>query len=538
VLASRLSPAKVVVAEPFAESGLAVLLGHGIEIVSVVGGTREQLVAALADADGLIVRSETRVDKDLLLAGPRLAVVARAGVGVDAIDVPAATDAGIVVLNTPGANTIAACEQTFALMLALARNTATAVAALRAGVWDRKSFVGTELAGKTLGVVGLGRIGGAVAARARAFGMRLLATDPFVSDARAEAQGARLVSLDELLANADIVTLHVPLTQQTIGIVIGAPQLALMKPHALLINCARGGLIDEEALLAALDAGAIRGAALDVVAEEPPAPGGTGARLHRHPRVVATPHLGGSTYEAMERIAIELASDVASVLGGGPTAAAVNAPTADGPDAELLRPFVDLAYRVGLLYPQLATAKALPPFRIAMEGTIAQLPAEPVVTAFLSGLLQATTDRRVSIVNARSIANELGIQVDVHGGERAAGFAASLRIAGGDTLVAGTSAYGGLRIIEIDGYEVDAVPAGTLLVTQHRDVPGMVGKVGTILGEAEINISAMQVSRNNIGGEAIMILATDRPTDAATIERLRAITGVRSVRALQLPPAT
>jgi D-3-phosphoglycerate dehydrogenase len=532
---SRLSPARVVIAEPLAESGLDVLHRHGVETVSLVGATRARLLEALADADGLIVRSETRVDRELMRAGPRLAVVARAGVGVDAIDVPAATDAGIVVLNTPGANTIAATEQTFALMLALCRNTAKAAAALREGVWDRKPLIGTELAGKTLGIVGLGRIGGGVATRATAFGMRLLATDPFISDARAEAFDARLVSLDALLEQSDIVTLHVPLTQQTSGL-IGRAQLARMRPHALLVNCARGGVIDEQALLDGLDAGAIRGAALDVVGEEPPSPGGTAARLHRHPRVLATPHLGGSTHEALERIAVELASDVVSVLLGGPAAAAVNAPVADGPDAEVLRPFVDLAYRVGVLYPQLATASALPRFTIAMQGTIAELPAEPVVTAFLSGLLQATTDRRVSIVNARSIAEELGVSVSVRGDAHASAFAASLRVVGGDTAIAGTSAFGGLRVVEIDGYEVDATPAGTLIVTKHRDVPGMVGKVGTILGEAEINISAMQVSRNSIGGDAIMILSTDRPADAAALDALRAIAGMSSVRALQLPP--
>jgi D-3-phosphoglycerate dehydrogenase len=526
-----------VIAEPLADSGLAVLRGHGIETVSLVGAPRERLLEALREADGLIVRSETRVDRELMLAGPRLAVVARAGVGVDAIDVPAATDAGIVVLNTPGANTIAATEQTFALMLALCRHTAKAVAALRQGVWDRKPLIGTELAGKTLGIVGLGRIGGAVAVRAKAFGMRLLCTDPFVSDTRAEAFDARLVSLDALLEEADIVTLHVPLTQQTTGM-IGRAQLARMKPRALLVNCARGGVIDERALLEALDADAIRGAALDVVAEEPPSPDGTAARLHRHPRVVATPHLGGSTFEALERIAVELASDVVSVLLGGPASAAVNAPVADGPDADVLRPFVDLAYRIGVLYPQLATASALPRFTMVMQGAIAELPQEPVVTAFLSGLLQATTDRRVSIVNARGIADELGVRVDVRADAHRNAFAASLRVAGGETAIAGTSAHGGLRVVEIDGYEVDAIPAGTLIVTRHRDVPGMVGKVGTILGDARINISAMQVSRNSIGGDAIMILSTDRGADAATLEALRAVSGMRTVRPLELPRAT
>jgi D-3-phosphoglycerate dehydrogenase len=534
VSTTRLSPARVVIAEPFSKTGIAVLEDAGISVVSVVGEPREALHAALADADGLIVRSETRVDRALLARGPRLAVVARAGVGVDAIDVPAATDSGIVVLNTPGANTLAATEQTFALMLSLARHTPAAVASIRAGRWERKPFIGTELFGKTLGIVGLGRIGGAVAARAAAFGMTLLAADPFISKVRAETLGAELIGLDELLARADIVTLHTPLNAQTLGM-IDAQKLALMRPHALIVNCARGGIIDEAALLAALDTGALAGAAIDVVAQEPPPPDGTGAALHRHPLVIATPHLGGSTDEALERIAIELAHDVASVLLGGPAAAAVNAPIADGPDADVLRPYVDLAYRLGKLYPQLAMASALPPFTIGMEGAIAPLDSEPVERAFLTGLLQATTDRRVSIVNADAIAKELGVQVAVRRSERrATAYAASLRVEGGATSILGTVAANGPRVVAIDGFEVDAVPAGPMLVTRHHDVPGMIGRVGTILGEASINISAMQVSREDAGGDAIMILSTDRPAGDDTIDRLRTIDGVKTVRVLSL----
>ena len=532
--APRLSNARVVIAEPFSETGIGVLRDAGIDVVSVVGLPASALNSALADADGLIVRSETKVDRALLTLGPKLSVVARAGVGVDAIDVAAATDAGIVVLNTPGANTLAATEQTFALMLSLARHTPDAVASIRAGRWERKPFVGSELFGKTLGIVGLGRIGGAVAHRAAAFGMKLLAADPFISRARAEAFSAELVPLDELLARADIVTLHVPLGRQTLGL-IDRSKLALMREHALLINCARGGVIDEAALLEALEAGQIAGAAIDVVSEEPPPAGGSGARLHAHPKVVATPHLGGSTVEALERIAVELAHDVASVLLGGPAAAAVNAPIADGPDAEVLRPFVDLAYRMGKLYPQLAERAALPAFAIVMQGKIAALEPEPVATAFLSGLLQMTTDRRVSIVNARSIAAELGVRVEVRGEEGGpTAFASALRISCGPTTLAGTHAYGGPRIVEIDGFEVDAIPSGPMLITRHHDVPGMIGKVGTILGEASVNISTMQVSRVNAGGEALMILATDRRVEAATIERLRAIPGIESVRALEV----
>jgi len=528
-----LSRRRVVVAEPFAEAGLAVLREAGIDIDSQVGRPRADLVAALADADGLIVRSETRVDRELLAAGPRLAVVARAGVGVDAIDVEAATAAGILVLNTPGANTLAATEQTFALMLSLARRTPSAVQALREGIWDRKRLIGTELYGKTLGIVGLGRIGGNVAARAKAFGMTILAHDPYVTAARAAAFDARLVDLDTLLRESDVVTLHVPLTPQTLGM-IDAAKLRLMRPHAHLINCARGGVIAERDLLAALDAGVLAGAAIDVVADEPPPPDGTGAALHRHPRVYATPHLGGSTHEALARIARELAEDVARVLAGAPASGAVNAPVPSGPQAERVVPFLEVAYRLGRFYPQYARPERMPEFALVLGGALAEVPSEPLARAFLSGLLQATTDRRVSVVNAEPIARELGIVVDTRGDASPSPYAASLRLTAGQTSIAATSVAGAPRIVELDGYEIDATPVGAMLITQHRDVPGMIGRVGTILGDAHVNISTMQVSRNTVGGAAIMVLSTDRPAPDATIAALREIAGIASVRSLDL----
>jgi D-3-phosphoglycerate dehydrogenase len=522
-----------VVAEPFAEAGLAVLRDAGIDVDSLVGRPRAELVAALAEADGLIVRSETRVDRELLAAGPRLAVVGRAGAGVDAIDVGAATDAGILVLNTPGANTLAATEQTFALMLSLARRTPSAVQQLRDGVWDRKHLIGTELYGKTLGIVGLGRIGGNVATRAKAFGMTIIAHDPYVTAARADAFDARLVDLETLLHESDVVTLHVPLTPQTLGM-IGAAQLGLMRPHAHLVNCARGGVIVERDLLEALDSGALAGAAIDVVAEEPPPPGGTGAALHRHPKVYATPHLGGSTHEALARIAQELAHDVARVLVGAPASGAVNAPVPDGPEAARVVPFLDVAYRLGRFYPQYARPRRMPAFALVLGGALAEVPPAPLTRAFLSGLLQATTDRRVSVVNAESIAQELGIVVDARGDASTPSYASSLRVIADGTSITGTSIGGSPRIVELDGYVIDATPIGAMLLTQHADVPGMIGRVGTILGDARVNISTMQVSRNTVGGDAVMVLSTDRPADEATLAALRAVPGIASVRSLDV----
>lgn len=527
-----MSPAamRVVIAEPFADLGQAVLHEHGIDVVSCVGLTREELLAALRDADGLIVRSETRVDRDLLAHAPRIRVVGRAGVGVDAIDVDAATEAGIVVVNTPAANTIAATEQTFALMLGLVRNVAPANASIRAGRWERNPFVGTELYGKTLGIVGLGRIGGGVAARGRAFGMDVLAHDPFIPESRAEALGAQLAPLDELLRRADIVTLHVPLTAQTRGM-IDAQSFALMKPSAVLVNCARGGVIDEEALLEALEAKKIRAAAIDVVAKEPPMPGSLGAKLHQHPCVLATPHLGGSTREALERIAIELARDVADALGGRPAAGAVNAPAPTGAQAQLVRAYVSAADRLGRLLPQLFEDALRTPLRMHVSGEIAALDSQPLRAAFLAALLQTTTERRVSIVNAEAVAREIGVALDVVADPQPAPFASLLAMWAGPHRLGTTVLSAGPRIVQIDDYELDAIPQGAWIVTRHEDVPGMVGRVGTILGNAGVNISTMQVARDPQGGSALMVLAVDRPVTHQHLERLRGIAGMQRVDA-------
>lgn len=525
--------ARVAIAEPFAEVGQAVLRDNGIDIVSCEGRSRADLARSLHDCSGLIVRSETRVDDELLRAGSALRVVARAGVGVDAIDVEAATRAGIVVLNTPGANTLAATEQTFALLFATMRHTVEAVTSIRAGSWQRTPFIGNELYGKTLGIVGLGRIGGAVAQRAHAFGMRITACDPFVTAAQAENLHATLLPLEDLLASADVVTLHVPLTPQTERL-MNAVRLNAMKPSAILINCARGGVVDEEALLAALEAARIGAAALDVVREEPPPANSTGALLHHHPRVIATPHLGGSTHEALRRIASELANDVVNVLRGRPALGAVNAPAPSGIDAERLRPFVDLAYRMGSFAAQLFGEALRDGMLLELGGTIADADPSPMRAAVLSGFLQATTDRRVSVVNAEAIARELGMQFDARPARQPNSYAAWLAVTGGGRRLVGIALHGGVRVVEIDGFEVDAIPDGAIIVTRHRDVPGMIGRVGTLLGDAGVNISTMQVARNVQGGTALMVLAVDRPVSAPAIETLAGIADMQSVVALAI----
>ncbi len=521
---------RVIIAEPFASRGQDVLHERGIDVVSCVGLSRDDLLAALGDADGLIVRSETRVDRDLLSHAPRMRVVGRAGVGVDAIDVDAATEAGIVVVNTPAANTIAATEQTFALLLALMRHVAPANASIRAGRWERAPFIGNELYGKTLGVIGLGRIGGGVATRARAFGMEVIAHDPYVPQARAETLQLELESFERLLQRADVVTLHVPLTQQTRSM-IDARALSRMKPSAILLNCARGGVVDEEALIAALDGEKIRAAAIDVVAQEPPAPDSPGAKLQRHPKVLATPHLGGSTYEALERIAVELAQDVADALGGRPAAGAVNAPAPTGADAQRVRAFVEVADRLGRLMPQLFTDALRLPLRMHLAGEIAGVNAEPLRAAFFAALLQSTTERRVSIVNALQIAEEIGVVLEIVPEPNPPAYASLLSIWAGPHRLAATILSGGARVVQIDAYELDAIPQGFWIVTRHQDVPGMVGRIGTILGEAGVNISTMQVARDPGSGEALMVLAIDRAPSRMHLDAMRAIAGMRQVDA-------
>ncbi|MBV8727332.1 MAG: ACT domain-containing protein, partial [Candidatus Eremiobacteraeota bacterium] len=363
-------------------------------------------------------------------------------------------------------------------------------------------------------------------------GMNVLVYDPYISAAHAEAHHGRLSSLDELLSESDVITLHLPLNDETEKL-LDASRMKKMKADALLVNCARGGLVDEESLLDALDRGAIAGAALDVFAEEPPSPGSTSARLESHPRVLATPHLGGSTQEAFERVAIELARDIVNVLGGRPAEGAVNAPIPRGADAAKFRPYADLAYRIGLLFPQLLDASQLQPISLKLCGEIASADPRPIVTAFLSGLLQGTTDRRISIVNADAVAQDRGISVATQQRETDE-WVASLEVTAGGLRVVGTALHHGTRIVQIDDFEVDAAPEGTLIITRHRDIPGMVGRVGTIIGDAGINISNMQVARSAAGGEAMMILSVDRAPAAATLRALNEISGMLSARAVHI----
>ena len=521
---------RILLADSLDDCGLELFRAAGADLHLLANEERPRLPELLAGFDALVVRSATKVTAELLAAGTRLKVVGRAGIGVDNVDVKAATERGILVVNAPTANALSATEHTFALLLALARNVPAADAALRRGEWERKKFVGVELQGKTLGVVGFGRIGQRVAARARAFEMAVVAHDPFLDAAAARRLGVELLPLADLLARADVVTLHTPLTEQTRGL-LGAEELAAMKPGALLVNCARGGVVDEAALLAALDAGPLAGAALDVFAVEPP----SDFALMRHPKVVATPHIGAQTREAQERIATETARMVLAALDGSLAVTAVNLPfAATGTRGE---PYLALGEQLGRLAGGLLGG-ALARLKVDLWGIEEGL-RRPIAVAALKGALAPALGGAINYVNAERVAAGRGVKTEqvVHGesadypqlvGVRVEGEAGSVELAG---FLFGEREP---RVALFDGFPLEFRPTGRLLVMRNRDVPGVVGQLGTLLGEAGINIADIHLARRDGEPEAAAVLRVEGEVTEATLERLRALEAVRSARAVDL----
>jgi D-3-phosphoglycerate dehydrogenase len=526
------APPRILVADPLAEAGLEILRGAA-QVTVRPGLSPAQLLETVGDYDALVVRSATKVTRDVLEAGRCLRVVARAGVGVDNIDVEEATRRGIVVVNSAGGSTFAATEHTFALLLALARNVPQAMQSLQRGAWTPAKFVGVELRGKTLGIVGLGRIGTQVARRALAFEMRVIATDPFISREHAESNGVELVPLETLLAEADVLTLHAPLGPQSAGM-MGAPELARLKPGALLVNCARGGLVDEEALRLALDAGHLGGAALDVFQEEPP----RDTALLSHPRVVVTPHLAASSREAQREVATEVARLVLACLRGEHVPGAVNAPLRVAGEIEVIEPYLKLAETLGRAMTQLTEAR-LETVELTYSGELAAHDVTPLTAAAIKGLLAPVTEQRVNLINARLVARSRGLNVREQKADRPeASYTNLITLTvhqdGTRRTVAGTLLQDTPHLVRIDDYWVDVVPEGHVLMTHHLDKPGMIGKVGTLLGEGDVNISAMQVGRRHQRGDAIMILNLDEPLSKELEGRIAAIPDVRSVRQVSL----
>jgi len=522
---------RILVVEPVAAEGIELLRAHH-EVDVRPGLTRDELCSIIGDYDALIVRSQVQADADLIAAGRRLIVIGRAGVGVDNVDLDAATRAGITVVNAPTGNTIAAAEHTLALMYAVARRVAAADASIRRGEWKRAQFTGVELRGKTLGIVGLGKIGQTIAARARAMEMTVLSSDPFVSAEAAALHGVDLVTFEELLARSDVLTLHVPITRATRGL-IGASQLARMKPGAILLNVARGGVIDEAAVAAALREGRLGGAGVDVFEHEPP----TDSPLLDAPNTVLTPHLGASTAEAQVAVAEEVAAQVLDVLDGRPARYAVNAPLLTPETAQAIAPYLPLAETLGRFFAQFARS-GVRTITLEIAGEPALHDASPLSAAVLRGLLEDTTTERVNLVNAAALARARGLTLVERKTPDAGAFAALLSLSGeldgAATTVAGTVANGEPRITRLNEHWVDMAPADAMLITRHRDKPGTMGRIGLMLGEADVNISAMHLARSAPRAEALMVLALDDDVPPVVADAIRAHDAVLELWTIRL----
>jgi D-3-phosphoglycerate dehydrogenase len=527
-------PPRVVVAEEIAGAGLERLREH-CEVDVAVGVDRADLEARLAGAAGLVVRSATQVDADLIAAAPLLRVVGRAGIGVDNIDLAAATEAGVVVVNAPTANAVSAAEHTMALLLGQARRVPEADRTLRSGVWERSGFQGVELHGKTLGIVGLGRIGTLVAQRAAAFGMDILVYDPFVGADRARRIGARpCETLVSLLEASDFVTIHLPLTRETEGL-IGSGELAAAKPGIRIVNTSRGGIIDEAALVDAIRAGRVAGAALDVFAAEPV----TDSPLFDLPNVVVTPHLGAATIEAQDKAGVDVASAVVSVLRGELIPSAVNVDL--GPDVpDELRPFLPLAERLGVMF--VALAHGLPQeLTVRAEGRLSELPSRPLALAALRGALSTVSDGPVTYVNAPLLAERRGVRVTEESTASQTDYVTvvrlSGRVGGEDYAVAGTIiGRKGPVLIEALTHEIELPFSPNLLMLLNADVPGMIGRVGTFLGDLGVNIDDMVVGRPVAASDrAMMGMSVSRPMTEGELDDLRGIEGVERAWFVALP---
>jgi len=532
-VSSRVTRPVVLIAEDLAPSVLEVL-GDGVEVRHVDGTDRPALLAAIADADALLVRSATTVDAEALAAAVRLKVVARAGIGLDNVDVPAATARGVMVVNAPQSNVVSAAEQAVALLLACARNTAPASAALKGGRWERSKWTGVEVADKTVGVVGLGRIGVLFAQRMSAFGTRLIAYDPYVQPVRAAQLGVRLVALEELLRESDFISIHLPKTPETVGL-IGKEQLAMCKPGVRIINAARGGLLDEQALADALASGHVAGAALDVFAREPC----TDSPLFGFDSVVVTPHLGASTVEAQDKAGIAVARSVRLALEGDFVPDAVNV-QAGGAVVEEVRPALPLVEKLGRVFTALSGTLAAS-VQVEVRGEITAYDVSVLQLAALKGVFADVVEEQVTFVNAPALARERGVEVSLVTEAESPDFRNLLTVRGVLPDGQPVSVSGTLtgprqveKLTEVDGFDVDLVPAAHLLFLRYVDRPGVVGTVGAELGQAGVNIAGAQVSRTSQGGDALMALTVDSPMPEDVLMRIGAAIGAQSVRHVDL----
>ncbi|NPV58252.1 MAG: phosphoglycerate dehydrogenase [Actinobacteria bacterium] len=525
--------ARVLVKEKIAESGIE-LLRKDFEVDYLPDMSREELLGRIGEYEALIVRSATRVDEELIRAADRMKVIGRAGVGVDNIDVEAATKKGIMVINAPQSNIISAAEQTMALLMALCRNIPEAVNSLRGKCWERSRFEGVELYHKIMGIIGLGRIGTLVAQRCLAFGMRVVAFDPYVSEEKARKLGVELVpNLDELLGQADFITVHLPKTKDTYHL-LGEAEFAKMKDGVRVLNVARGGIIDEDALLAALDSGKVAGAALDVFENEP----ATECPLVEHPNVIATPHIGASTQEAQDRAGTMIAEFVSAALKGEFVANVVNLPVPAEVD-ESVRLFLPLAEKLGLLLTHLVEGH-VDEIEVEYLGGLAEYETGVLTVAVLKGFFQKIVFEPVNYINAPLFAKERGIAVRETKSEQTRDYVNLVMVRGrrdgnevavGGTLVGLSNAE---RFVHVYEYDIDLGPSQYMAFFRYDDVPGMIGKIGTILGDHDINIAHMQVGRRKIGGEAVMGINVDVPIPDEVMEEIRAVPRVKDCKFIVL----
>jgi D-3-phosphoglycerate dehydrogenase / 2-oxoglutarate reductase len=524
---------KVLVSDPIDQVGIDIL-SQVAQVDVKTDLTREQLVEIISEYDALMIRSGTRVTQEVIEAGTLLKIIGRAGVGVDNIDVTAATRKGIVVVNSPEGNTIAAAEHTIAMMMSLSRYIPQANELLKGGKWDRKNYTGVEVYKKTLGVVGLGKIGAHVATVARAMGMKLLAFDPFISNERAEQLGCHLVDLNVLFQEADYITLHIPKTSETANL-INAAAIAKMKPTARIINCARGGIIDEAALADALKSGKIAGAAIDVFESEPL---GDSPLKALGKEIVLTPHLGASTEEAQVNVAIDVAEQIRDVLLGLPARSAVNIPGLRPDVLEQLKPYLQLAETLGNLVGQLAGGR-IESLNIGLRGELATNQSQPIVVAALKGLLSHALQERVNYVNASIEAKERGIRVIETRDASVKDYAGSLHLSakgalGEHSVTGALLGDNEIRVTSVDDFPVNVPPNRYMLFTLHRDVPGIIGKIGSLLGSFNVNIASMQVGRKIVRGDAVMVLSIDDPLPEDVLNEIKKVSGIRDAYTVTL----
>jgi D-3-phosphoglycerate dehydrogenase / 2-oxoglutarate reductase len=523
---------RILVLEGITERGAEILRSEGWTLDMEKALPPAELVKKVAPYHAILVRSGSQMTAEVIDAAKSLKVIGRAGVGVDNVDLQAATRRGVLVMNSPGGNTVSTAELAVALMLGLSRNLAPADASMKTGTWDRKTFAGVELFGKRLGVVGFGRVGREVAARGRAFGMEVQAFDPFVAPAMAEKAHVTLRSLDELLQTSDYISLHTTLTPETKHL-IGKDSLAKVKAGVRIVNAARGELIDDEALLAALDSGRVAGAALDVHAQEPP----KDWRLAKHPKVLALPHLGASTKEAQERVGTDIAQQVRDYLKGGVIQSAVNFYSLAGDLYDKVRPAMDLAERLGLFVGQ-ACKGSIERLELGVYGDLREIDVKPILAAAVTGVLRPHMAEGLTLVNALEVAKERKIEILESTSTATVSFAnlvaLRLKTSEEELQLAGTVFGGGhLRLVDVDGVEVDTIPQGNVLVVRN-DTPGIVGRVGTALGSHGVNIARMGLGRKPGSGRAIMLIEVDGEVQQGVIDEIARVPGIREARFVRL----